>query len=382
MKALTVLGSTGSIGTQALDVVRRGGYRVIGLTAGSNIDKLENQAREFRPSLVAVADTACASELKNRLFGTGIEVCGGDDGICRVASENEAEITLNAIVGIAGLRPTLASLKKGRRLALANKETLVTAGHLVMDAVASAGAELIPVDSEHSAIFQSLHSGRPSEIRRILLTASGGPFFGKSREELESVRPEQALCHPNWSMGQKITIDSATMMNKGLEVIEAVHLFGVTPDQVKVLIHRQSIFHSAVEFRDGAVIAQLGTPDMKLPIAYALTYPERASSPETPLDLISVGSLTFAEPDNETFPCLVTCVDAIRAGGLKPAAANGANEAAVALYLKGKINFNQIGDLVKAAVHAQTNVSSYTVEDVFSADAAARRFVTDSVLDR
>ena len=377
-KTLIILGSTGSIGEQALDVARKNGYKIKGLAAGKNIERLEAQAREFSPEYVAVFDTDAAKDLKDRLKDTNIKVLASGEGVCQVASE-KADIVLNSIVGIAGLKPTLAAIKAKNNIALANKETLVTAGDLVNAAAKENGVSIIPVDSEHSAIFQSLQGVPKGALSKILLTASGGPFYGKTKEELENVTVAEALNHPNWSMGSKITIDSATLMNKGLEVIEAVHLFGVAPDDIEVLIHRQSILHSAVELCDGAVIGQMGSPDMRLPIEYAITYPQREQMCCDRLSLSDVGTLTFAKPDRQAFPCLDICVDAIRKGGLKPAAANGANEEAVALFLKGKIKFLQIPELVKLATDAQCCVESFKLEDVFAADRSARELVLKSV---
>ena len=377
-KTLVILGSTGSIGEQALDVARKNGYVVKAIAAGKNIKKLEAQAREFLPQKVAVFDKKAAEELKIKLADTKIKVLTGDEGVCEVATL-KADIVLNAIVGIAGLKPTLAAIKAKNDIALANKETLVTAGDLVNAAAKKNKVKIIPVDSEHSAIFQSLQGVPKGALSKIILTASGGPFYGKTKEELENVTVAQALNHPNWSMGSKITIDSATLMNKGLEVIEAVHLFGVKPDDIEVLVHRQSILHSAVELSDGAVIGQMGTPDMRLPIEYAITYPKRDKMCCDRLSLSDVGTLTFARPDREAFPCLDICVDAIRQGGLKPAAANGANEEAVALFLDGKIKFLQIAQLVRKATDAQAAQSSFTLEDVFSADKAARELVKNSI---
>lgn len=376
MKNIVILGSTGSIGEQALKVARNGDYKVLGIAAGSNIDLLEAQAREFNVRAVGVFNTEKGIELKKRLADTDIDVYVGEEGVCRVAGI-KADITLNAIVGIAGLRPTFAAIEAGNDIALANKETLVTAGTLVNKAMNEKGLKLLPVDSEHSAIFQSLQGSPKKSLNKIILTASGGPFYGKTREELENVTVKEALKHPNWSMGAKITIDSATLMNKGLEVIEAVHLFGLSADNIEVLVHRQSILHSAVEFSDGAVIGQLGTPDMCLPIQYALTYPDRGELCCKRLSLADVGTMTFAKPDMETFPCLKICIDAINEGGLKPAAANGANEEAVALFLNGKIKFLDIPRLVKAAADKQEKVDSYTLEDVFEADRRARETVRE-----
>ena len=373
-KSLVILGSTGSIGEQALDVARKCGYKVKAVAAGNSIDKLEAQAREFGVEAVAVFDEEAATVLTERLKDTNITVHSGVVGVCAVASI-KADITLNAIVGIAGLRPTFAALNAGNDIALANKETLVTAGELVIAKAKEMGVKIIPVDSEHSAIFQSLQGAPKGSLSKIILTASGGPFYGKSREDLEQVTVAEALNHPNWSMGSKITIDSATLMNKGLEVIEAVHLFGVSADDIEILVHRQSILHSAVELCDGAVIGQMGTPDMRLPIEYAITYPERGSLCCDRLSLSDVGTLTFAKPDMETFSCLKICIDAIKKGGLKPAAANGANEEAVALFLNGKIKFLDIPRLVGLATDNQAEVESFTLEDVFAADKRARELV-------
>ena len=373
-KSIVILGSTGSIGTQALDVARAHGYRVKGLAAGKNIKLLEKQAREFLPEIVAVSDENAAGELKTRLADTNIKVLSGDSGVEELAT-NKCDTLLNAIVGIAGLRPTLAAINAGNEIALSNKETLVAAGDVVMKLAAEKGVRILPVDSEHSAIFQCLQGVPEGALSKILLTASGGPFFGKTAEELENVTPEKALKHPNWDMGAKITIDSATMMNKGLEVIEAMHLFSVNAEDIEILIHRQSILHSAVELRDGGVIAQLGAPDMRLPIQYALTYPQRLPCPGHSLSLTDVCELTFHKPDFNTFRCLSACIDAAKQNGLKPAAANGANEEAVALFLNNKISFLKIGELVEGAMNNQSVKADYTIEDVFAADRAAREFV-------
>lgn len=371
MQELIILGSTGSIGTQGLEVVKNNNFRVVGLTAGSNSALLEKQAREFKPLYVALQDEKAAKDLKIRLKDTDIKVFCGEEGICEVASK-PADMLLNAIVGIAGLKPTLEAIKTKKDIALANKETLVTGGDIVKKAIKENGVKLLPVDSEHSAIFQCLQGVPKGSLKKILLTASGGPFYSKTANELENVTKNEALKHPNWSMGAKITIDSATLMNKGLEVIEAVHLFDVTANDIEVLVHRQSIVHSAVELSDGAVIAQLGTPDMKLPIQYALCYPDRADLCGKRLSLSDIGTLTFEKPDTETFRCLPLCIKAINEGGLKPTAANGANEEAVRLFLEGKIKFLQIADIVERAINAQKSVNSFSVEDVFAADKAAR----------
>lgn len=378
MKSLIILGSTGSIGTQALEVAKRDGYKVTALAAGSNIELLEKQAREFGVLAVAVFDESAAEQLRKNLSDTNIRVFSGVDGVCKIA-EFEGDIVLNAIVGIAGLKPTLAAINKGKDIALANKETLVTGGELVNKAARDKGVKILPVDSEHSAIFQSLQGAPQGSLRKILLTASGGPFYSKTREDLENVTVKEALNHPNWSMGAKITIDSATLMNKGLEVIEAVHLFGISADNIEVLVHRQSILHSAVELSDGAVIAQLGTPDMRLPIQYALTYPERSDYAFEKLSLTDIGTLTFEKPDTDTFRCLRLCIEAINEGGLAPTAVNGANEEAVKLFLDGKIKFLQIADLVEAALKNVKNKKDFTLEDILQTDKAAREFVRKSL---
>lgn len=375
MKTISVLGSTGSIGVQTLEVARKHGFKISALAAGGrNLKLLEKQAREFSPKTVAVFDDEAAKNLKIALADTNIKVVGGKEAVI-AAAESNCDIVLNAIVGIAGLAPTMAAINAGKNIALANKETLVTGGHLVMAAANEKGVKIFPVDSEHSAIFQSLQGNPNSNKYKIILTASGGPFFGKTRNELEKITPADALKHPNWDMGQKITIDSATLMNKGLEVIEAVHLFGVSPEKIEVVVHRQSILHSAVEFEDGAVVGQLGTPDMAIPIQYALTYPNRYDSPAGKLSLTDIGTLTFEKPDTQTFKCLPTCINAIKKGGLCPAVANGANEKAVELFLKGKISFLQIGDLVEEVTNNFKNLENYSLEDVFSADKYAREEV-------
>lgn len=369
---IAVLGSTGSIGTQSLSVARKHKYEVSALAAGSNIDLLEQQIREFSPKKAAVFNEEAGKSLKKRVADTKTAVTYGEQAVIDLAAENDADIVINAIVGIAGLKPTLAAISAKKDIALANKETLVTGGDLVKRFVKENGVKLLPVDSEHSAIFQCLQGVPQGALKGILLTASGGPFFGKTRAELKEVTPGDALKHPNWNMGAKITVDSATLMNKGLEVIEAVHLFDVKPSDITVVVHRQSIIHSAVELVDGGVIAQLGAPDMRLPIQYALTYPNRFECPCPSLDIFKVGSLTFEKPDTGTFTCLNSCIKAITEGGLKPAAVNGANEAAVRLFLDGKIGFLDIGEIVEKALINQPKVGSFTVEDIFEADSAAR----------
>ena len=378
MKNLIILGSTGSIGTQALEVCRRDGYRVTALAAGSNIELIEKQAREFKPLTVAVFSEEKAKELKIKLADTDIKVLSGAQGVCELP-QGEGDIVLNSVVGIAGLRPTLAAIEAGKTIALANKETLVTGGEIVNKRALEKGVKILPVDSEHSAIFQSLQGAPEGSLKRILLTASGGPFFGKTRKELENVTVKEALNHPNWSMGAKITIDSATLMNKGLEVIEAVHLFGLSADCIDVVVHRQSIIHSGVELSDGALIAQLGTPDMRLPIQYALTYPERSNYAFEKLSLTDIGTLTFCKPDLETFRCLPLCIEAINQGGLAPTAVNGANEEAVRLFLEGKIKFLQIAELVEKALNNVNNKKEFTLEDIFETDKAAREIVKNSI---
>lgn len=377
MRELIILGSTGSIGTQALEVARNLNIRVTGLAAGSNAELLEKQAREFKPLSVALRDLKQAEKLKIALKDTDIKVFSGKEGVNAVAC-GRGDIVLCAIVGIAGLESTLAAIEAGKDIALANKETLVTGGDTVKKKIAQKGVRLLPVDSEHSAIFQSLQGAPSGSLNKIILTASGGPFFGMTRERLKSVTVNDALKHPNWSMGKKITIDSATLMNKGLEVIEAVHLFDVKPDDIEVVVHRQSILHSAVELSDGAVIGQLGTPDMKIPIQYALTYPERGVKFES-LSLTEIGTLTFEKPDTETFKCLPLCIEAIKKGGLFPAAANGANEEAVSLFLEGKIRFTDIADLVNAGMNSAPHKTDFDIEDIYNADTLARQTVRNTL---
>ncbi len=377
MKEITILGSTGSIGTQALEVIQKEGWRVKALAGGRNISLLEQQARAFHPLFTAVADPDAAKDLKIRLADTQTRVLAGEEGVCEAAGL-PADTVLNAIVGIAGLRPTLAAIEQGNQIALANKETLVTGGELVNRKLKEKNMRLLPVDSEHSAIFQSLQGAPAGSLRKILLTASGGPFYGKKAKDLENVAVKDALAHPNWSMGAKITVDSATLMNKGLEVIEAVHLFHVSPDDIEVLVHRQSILHSAVELSDGAVIAQLGTPDMRLPIAYALTYPERSRTAFSRLNLLDIGKLTFEKPDVKTFRCLPLCIAAIKQGGIAPAAVNGANEEAVALFLAGKIRFLDIAELAQKALCAVKNCSDISLGAILEADRQARQLVRET----
>lgn len=377
-KRITILGSTGSIGTQALQVVRRLGYRVEAISANTSIDLAEQQARAFSPRYAVMMDPQAAVDLKIRLADTNTQVLCGMEGLCRIAALPENDLVLNSVVGMIGLRPTLAAIEAGNELALANKETLVAGGQLVMEAARRKKVRILPVDSEHSAIFQCLQ-GNPKKdaLHKIILTASGGPFFGKKREELEQVTVKQALRHPNWVMGAKLTIDSSTLMNKGLEVIEASWLFQKSVDAIEVVIHRESVIHSMVEYADGSCIAQLGVPDMQIPIQYAMTYPNRVPSGVKPLSLADYGQLTFYRPDLETFSCLRVCMDALRMGGLYPCAANAANEEAVALFREEKIRFLQIGELVEKAAFAQHMPLEYTLEDVFWAEREARRFVRE-----
>ncbi len=372
-KTIALLGSTGSIGRQTLEVVRELKLRVVALAAHSSVDLMEAQAREFGPRLAVLYDKAAAEELRQRLRDTDIEVLSGPEGLLAAAQAEEADTVVTAVVGSVGLEPTLAAIHLGRRIALANKETLVCAGELVMAAAKEYGADIVPVDSEHSAIFQCLQGcADRREIKRLILTCSGGPFFGKSYDELETMTSAHALKHPNWSMGAKITIDSATLMNKGLEVIEAMRLYGLPLEQVDAVVHRQSVIHSLVEFRDGAVLAQLGTPDMKLPIRYAMTWPERAVSPEEPLDLLSCGALTFAPIDEEAFRCFAIARQCAREGGTACAIMNAANEEAVWAFLRGENSFNGIHRTVEAALNKVTVKYQPSLADILEADRLAR----------
>lgn len=379
MKNISLLGSTGSIGTQAIDVIKRNNLGVSALAAKSNVKALAEQAIELRPKLCVIFDKDKEDELKYSLKNTGISVASGMDGLCEAASIDSADIVLNSVVGMVGLEPTLAAIESGKDLALANKETLVAGGMLVTEVARKTGIRIYPVDSEHSAIFQSLHAGERRDLRKIILTASGGPFYGRTRKELEAVTAADALKHPNWDMGAKITIDSATLMNKGLEFIEAMWLFGVSPDQIEIVVHRESVIHSAVEFCDGSVIAQMGVPDMRIPIQYALLYPSRPESGVKRLDLTDYGTLSFSKPDIDTFECLKICINAAqKADTTAPAIANAANEAAVARFLKGEIGFLDIAKLVGDAVKSIGICKVNSLDDILSADAAARKFVTDT----
>lgn len=375
-KDLSILGSTGSIGTQSLDVARKCGYGVEALTAYSDTKRMEEQIREFHPKTVAMVSEPAAKDLKIRVADTDTKVLSGMEGVCACAADTNADTVLNSVVGMAGLAPTLAAISAHKKLALANKETLVAGGQLVMQAAKDNGVDILPVDSEHSAIFQCLQ-GAPNNkaLKKIILTASGGPFFGKTKEELAKVTVADALKHPNWEMGAKITVDSATMMNKGLELIEAVWLFSVRPDDVDIVVHRESIVHSAVEYTDNSVIAQLGLPDMRIPIQYALTYPARYESPVGELSLAALGKLTFFEPDYDTFRCINLCRTAINKGGLFPAAVNSANEQANAMFRNGEIGFLEIAGRVARVLESAPQKEQYTFDDILETDRWAREAV-------
>lgn len=378
MKRINLLGSTGSIGIQTLDVARARGYKIESLAAFSNVDVIEKQIREFKPAFAALVDEDAAKELKSRVADLPVKVLSGLEGVSFCGAEADGEITLNSVVGMAGLKPTLDAVNAGKIIALANKETLVAGGKLVTDAAKKNNVPILPVDSEHSAIFQCLLGApRNSALKRIILTASGGPFFGKTKEELKNVTLADALKHPSWSMGQKITIDSATMFNKGLELIEAVWLFDVSPDMIDIVVHRESIVHSLIEYTDNSVIAQLGHPDMRLPIQFAITYPDRFESPEKQLDLWEVGNLSFYKPDYETFPCMDICRNAIKKGGLIPAAVNCANEEANLLFRQGKISFCEIPELISAASDYADRKEDYTLQDVLDTDVLMREKVRE-----
>ena len=375
-RRISILGSTGSIGRQSLEVIAACGMTVGALTANASVDRLEEQARRFRPELAVMMDERAAADLKVRLADSLTKVASGMGGFIGAAELPSADTVITAVVGMIGLKPTLAAIRARKRIALANKETLVCAGELVQKAAKEYGAEIVPVDSEHSALFQSLQGCRDrGEVKRLILTCSGGPFFGKKREELQGMTRREALQHPNWSMGAKITIDSATLMNKGLEFIEAMHLYHMPPEKISIVIHRESIIHSLVEYCDNAMIAQLGTPDMRLPIQYALTWPSRVEGPANPLDLCACGPLTFAQPDMDAFRCLPLALKAARTGGTAGAILNGANEAAVALFLADKIGFLDIADRVEQAMEQVPVAQSPTLEQILEADQAARNAV-------
>lgn len=380
MKSISILGSTGSIGTQSLDVCRMHGYSVKCLTANTRVDIIEQQVREFKPELVCMMNEKSADELKTKIADTDTKVVCGMDGLIECATYGGADTVLNSVVGMIGLQPTLEAIKAKKTIALANKETLVAGGHLVTNLAKEYGVSILPVDSEHSAIFQAMQgSPRKEAIKKIILTASGGPFFGKTLKELENVTAADALKHPNWDMGAKITIDSATMMNKGLEFIEAKWLFDMPNEDIEIVVHRESVVHSAIVYQDNSMIAQLGVPDMRIPIQYALTYPEREPSPVAPLSLADYGKLTFFEPDYETFKCINVCKNAIEMGGLHPAAANGANEESVKLFLDGEIKFTDIAYLNEEAMLKADDKKDFTLADVLETDRLAREYVRQTV---
>lgn len=374
MKTITLIGSTGSIGMQTLDVCIKHNITVKALAARSNVRRLEEQARKFKPALVCIYDDELYGDLRDRLSDTGIKVLCGMEGLCEIAAYG-ADLFVNSVVGMVGLLPTLTAIEHGRDIALANKETLVAGGHLVMAAAEQKGVTVYPIDSEHSAIFQCLQGNKREQLSKIILTASGGPFFGMKKMQLKNVVPEQALKHPNWSMGSKITIDSATLMNKGLEFIEAKWLFGVSPENIEIVVNRESVIHSAVEYKDFSVIAQMGVPDMKIPIQYALLYPERLACDVKPLSLTDYGTLTFAKPDLDTFDCLNGCIEAVKRGGTYPCIVNAVNEEAVGLFLNGKIPFLKIGELVLDSLKHFPQMPSESYEDIKNAEAAAREYV-------
>ena len=376
MKKIAILGSTGSIGTQTLDIVReQGDIQVVAMAAGSNISLLEAQMREFKPSLVSVWDEKKASELRTNTKDLGIKIVSGMEGLLEVSVIPESEILVTAIVGMLGIRPTIAAIKAGKKIALANKETLVTAGHIIIPLAKEYKVPILPVDSEHSAIFQSLQGAGDNKISRILLTASGGPFRGRKADELKNIQVEDALKHPNWSMGRKITIDSSTLVNKGLEVMEAKWLFDVALDQIQVVVHLQSVIHSAVEYQDGAVIAQLGTPDMRLPIQYALYYPERRNLSGRRLDLFEIADLTFEKPDTDTFRGLALAYQAMEKGGNIPTVYNAANEKAVSLFLDRKISYPEITELIEACMENAEFIDHPDVDEILGTEAAAYEFI-------
>ena len=379
MNKITILGSTGSIGTQTLEICRLHGIEVVSAAANSNVKLLAEQAREFHLKKVCIGSSDKYNELKLLLNDTDTEVLCGEEGLCSLAADDDIGTVVNSVVGMVGLLPTLTAIEHGKDIALANKETLVAGGQLVIPAAKKKNVNIYPIDSEHSAIFQCLRGNKSSQLKSIILTASGGPFFGKTKDDLREITPAQALAHPNWSMGNKITIDSATMMNKGLELIEAKWLFGVEPERIRIVIHRQSIVHSAVEYDDGAVIAQLGVPDMRIPIQYALLYPERKECTAERLSLEDIGTLTFAKPDLDTFDCLRVCIEAAKKGGDRPCIVNGVNEAAVAMFLAGKISFLRIGELAEKAFLTLPEFDTDSYDGVRAADRAAREFAEKEV---
>ncbi|MCR5021732.1 1-deoxy-D-xylulose-5-phosphate reductoisomerase [Ruminococcus sp.] len=382
MKTISILGSTGSIGTQALEVCEEHSIKVKALAAHSNAKLLAEQVVKFGAEYACIFDEKKLDELKSCLAGRNVTLLTGMEGLKTIASLDGVDIMLNSVVGMVGLVPTLTAIEHGTDIALANKETLVAGGKLVINAAKEKGVKIYPVDSEHSAIFQALQGNSMNTVKGIILTASGGPFFGKTIDDLHDVTVEQALDHPNWSMGSKITIDSATLMNKGLEFIEAMWLFDLRPEQIEIVVHRESVIHSAVEFEDNSVIAQLGVPDMKIPIQYALLYPNRVYCDVNHLSLTDYGKLTFSKPDYETFKCLTACIKAVTAGGILPAAVNGANEQAVAAFLDGKISFLGIGELVEEVLGNTENKDIHSVDDILEADRAAREYVAKRIIER
>lgn len=379
MKRVAILGSTGSIGTQSVEVCEKHGLEITALAAHSSVDMLEQQARKFKPKYAVLYNEEKYGELKRRLADTDIKVLCGMEGLCRIAAMEENDIVLNSVVGMVGLLPTLTAINAGKDVALANKETLVAGGALVTSLAKEKGVMIYPVDSEHSAIFQCLQGNKREQLNKIILTASGGPFFGYSYNKLKNVTKEQALKHPNWDMGNKITIDSATLMNKGLEFIEAKWLFDLEPEQIEIVVHRQSVIHSAVEYKDFAVIAQLGVPDMKIPIQYSLLYPERVDCPTKQLSLTDYGTLTFDKPDFETFKCLSAAIEAISRGGAYPCLVNSANEEAVRAFLHDEIQFIRIGEIVSSVLEKFPNSDINSYEDVMAADRAARDYVNQII---
>lgn len=381
MKNISILGSTGSIGTQTLDIIRNNkDFKAVALSVNSNIDLLEEQIREFKPLYTCVCDEKKAKELKIRIADTNTKVISGNEGLSEISSVPECNTVVTAVVGISGLAPTIEAIKAKKTIALANKETLVTGGHIVTKLANENGVSILPVDSEHSAIFQSLQGSKnKSEIKKIILTCSGGPFFGKTRQELENVTLQDALNHPNWDMGAKVTIDSSTLINKGLEVIEAKWLFGVDIDDIEVLVHRQSIVHSMVEYIDNGIIAQLGAPDMRLPIQYALTYPERRTMEKNEMDFTKYPTLTFQKPDTDTFFALELAYKAGKCGGIMPTIFNSSDEAAVDLFIKGKIKYTEISELIEYAMDKTKNIENPNLEDIYQADKSAREIVYNKV---
>ncbi|MTI69995.1 MAG: 1-deoxy-D-xylulose-5-phosphate reductoisomerase [Firmicutes bacterium] len=381
MKNISILGSTGSIGTQALDVIRNSNeYNVVGLSANRNIDLIEKQALEFKPKIVCLADKEKAKILKKRLNNKDINVLAGMEGMIELAKEETTDILLTSVVGMIGLKPTLAAIESKKTIALANKETLVTAGSIVMQKAKENDVDIIPVDSEHSAIFQSLRSGRPNEVKKLILTASGGPFLNREKKYLKTVTPKDALKHPNWDMGSKISIDSATLMNKGLEVIEARWLFDMSIEKIDVVVHPQSIIHSMVEFIDGNIIAQLGNSDMRIPIQYALTHPKRLKNNLKSLDLVELGKLTFQSPDYNTFPCLNLALNSIKEGGTMPAVLNAANEVAVEYFLNHKIKIMDIPNLIEKTLNKHKNIKKPTIDDIIESDKWARSIIKSKLV--